>query len=147
MLSKKSTPQQDWEFAHSLIAHSLICSFAHSLIRSNRSNQISECKLFTQIAQDKWATVSESFWLLTKNCSGRSPKMSDHEGIAHVAHQKWANEWIACFFEKIAHSLIFSQKTSDSLKNQLSVFPALLHKPWSNFFNLIDNVLFECEFF
>ena len=28
--------------------------------------------------------------------------MSDHERIAQVAHQKWANEWIA-------HSLIFGQ--------------------------------------
>ena len=41
---------------------------------------------------------------------GRSPKMTDHERIAQVAHQKWANEWIARFFERIAHALIFSQK-------------------------------------
>ena len=74
MLSKKSTPQQDWEL---LILSSLIRSN-----RSNRSNQISDCKLFTQIAQDKWGTVSESFWLLTKNewC----------EQIAQVSLQKWA---------------------------------------------------------
>ena len=27
-------------------------------------------------------------------------KMSDHEQIAQVAHQKWANEWIACFLSE-----------------------------------------------
>ena len=72
------------------------------------------------------------------NSSGRSPKMSDVseslrsltknercERIAQVAHQKWANEWIACFFERIAHSLIFLQKLSDSLRKQMSEFPAL----------------------
>ena len=32
-------------FAHPLIAHSLICSF--------RSNQVSDCEPFAQIAQDK----------------------------------------------------------------------------------------------
>ena len=36
---------QGWEFAHSLIAHSLILSF--------RSNQMSDCEQFAQIAQDK----------------------------------------------------------------------------------------------
>ena len=33
----------------------LICS---SLIRSFRSNQMSDCEGFAQIAQDKWATMS-----------------------------------------------------------------------------------------
>ena len=32
-----------------------------------------------------------------------------------IAHQKWANERIARFFEQIAHSLIFFAKKSDSL--------------------------------
>ena len=54
---------------------------------------------------------------------GRSPKMTDHERIAQVAHQKWANEWIARFFERIAPVLIFSQKTSDSLRKLMSEFP------------------------
>ena len=44
------------------------------------------------------------------NRSGRSPKMSHNEWFAQVAHQKWTNEQIACFFERIAHSLIFLQK-------------------------------------
>ena len=39
--------------------------------------------------------------------------MSDHEWIAQVTHQKWANKQIARFFEQIAHLLIFLQKTTD----------------------------------
>ena len=50
---------------------------------------------------------------------------SNHEQIAQVAHQKWANEGIGRFFERIAHSLIFSQKTSNSLRKPMSEFPAL----------------------
>ena len=75
--------------------------------------------------------VSKLLRLLTKNewpwtiCSGRSEEMSDREQIAQVAHQKWANEWIAHFFERIAHSLIFGQKTSDLLRKPMSEFPAL----------------------
>ena len=61
---------QGWEFAHSLIAHSLIRSF--------RSNQMSDCEQFARIAQDKWAIVSESLRSLKTNerlwaiCSGCS---------------------------------------------------------------------------
>ena len=75
--------------------------------------------------------VSKSLRSLTKNewtraiCSGCSPKISDHEQIAQVANQIWANERIDRFFEQIAHSLIFSQKTSDLLRKSLSEFPAL----------------------
>ena len=61
--------------------------------------------------------VSESLRSLTKN--------ERCEQIAQVAHQKWANEWIAHFFEQIAHSLLFGQKTSDSLGKPMSEFPAL----------------------
>ena len=57
--------------------------------------------------------------------SVRSPKMNDHEQFAQVTHQKWANRRIARFFEQIAYLLIFSQKTSDSLRKLLSKFPAL----------------------
>ena len=79
---------QGWEFAHSLI-----CSF--------RSNQMSDCERFAQIAQDKWATVSESLRSLRgnerpwANRSGRSRQMSDHERFAQVAQRKWANERFA----------------------------------------------------
>ena len=62
--------------------------------------------------------VSESLWSLTKN--------EQCEQIAQVAHQKWANEQIARFFERIAHLLIFSQKTSDWLRKAMSEFLALL---------------------
>ena len=48
---EKRTYNQGWEFAHLLIVHSLIHSF--------RSNQMSDCEGFPQIAQNKWATVSE----------------------------------------------------------------------------------------
>ena len=73
--------------------------------------------------------VSESLRSLTKNerpwaiRSGHSEEMSDCERIAQVGHQKWTNEWIARFFERIAHSLIFEQKTSDLLGKPMSKFP------------------------
>ena len=65
------------------------------------------------------------------NRSGHSPKMSHHEQIAQVTHQKWPNEQIAHFFERIDHSLIFLLKTSDSLRKPLSEFSAL---PKCNYF-------------
>ena len=61
--------------------------------------------------------MSKSLRLLTKN--------ERCERIAQVAYQKWANKWIAHFFELIAHSLIFGQKTSNSLGKPMSKFPAL----------------------
>ena len=75
--------------------------------------------------------VSKSLWSLTKNerpwaiHSGRSEEMSNCERIGQLAHQKLANERIANFFERIAHLLIFEQKISNSLGNQMSEFPAL----------------------
>ena len=75
--------------------------------------------------------VSESLISLKSNEQpwairlGRSEEMSNCERIAQVAHLKWANEWISHFFERIVHLLIFGQKTSDSLGNQISEFPAL----------------------
>ena len=72
---------------NSLIHSSLI------LIRSFRSDQMSDCERFAQIAQDEWATVSESLRSL------RSLRGNErYEQIAHFAHQEWANEWIAHFF-------------------------------------------------
>ena len=65
--------------------------------------------------------VSKSLRLLTKN--------ERCERIAQVAHQKWANGGIA-------HSLIFLQKTSDSLRKPLSEFPAL---DWSLDLGIIKN--------
>ena len=86
-------------FAHSLIPHLLICSFC--------SNQMSDCERFTQIAQDKWAIVSESLRLLRgneqpwMNRSGHSRQMSDRERYAQAAHDKWANEQMSNSLKKI----------------------------------------------
>ena len=91
-----------------------------------------QCERVAQVTHDKRATMSESLRLLTKNEQpwdiglGRSPKMSNREIFAQVAHQKWKNEQIAHFFERIAHLLIFSQKTSDSLRKPMKEFPILL---------------------
>ena len=79
----------------------------------------------------KMSDVSETLRLLTKNerlwviCSGCSEEMSNCERIAQVALQKWANEQITPFFERMAHSLFFGQKTSDSLGKPMSEVPAL----------------------
>ena len=73
------------------------------------------CERIPHFAHQKW-------WVI---CPGRSEEMSDRARIAQVAHQKWANEQIAHFFEQIAHLLIFGQKTSDSLGKPMSKFPAL----------------------
>ena len=95
---------QGWEFVHSLIyAHP---SFAH--------------RSFAQIAQIKWAIVSDSLRLLRTNewlwanFSGCSCQKSNSERFGQVAHDNWANEQIA-FFYQIAHSLFRSQKTSNLL--------------------------------
>ena len=60
--------------------------------------------------------------------------VSDREGIAQVVHQKWANEWIDHFFELIAHSPIFGQKTSESLGKPMSEFQALISSLILNLF-------------
>ena len=84
-------------------------------------------------------------WTMWANHSGRSPKMSNderfaqvspkmsnHERKAQVAHQKWAN--CSFFWGNHTHSLIFSQKTSDSIRKLLSEFPALKNRQQNNFF-------------
>ena len=89
---------QGWEFAHLLITHLLIRSFC--------SNQMSDYERFTQIAQDKWATVSELLRSLKTNeqpwanPSGRSWQMSDREQITQV--------------------LMINEQMSDSLKKNLA---------------------------
>ena len=87
-------------------------------IRSSRSGQISECERFAQVAQDKWATVSESLrslmtnegmWAIRSGCSGQMSESyfgtflhflevfnkmlitsERSERIAQVAQDKWA---------------------------------------------------------
>ena len=85
----------------------------------------------------KWANCSFPlfWWAMWANYSGCSPKMSnvseslgsltkneqcEQIGIAQVPHQNWVNEWIS-------HLLIFSQKTSDSLRKLMSEFLALMY--------------------
>ena len=118
-----------------------ICSFAY------HSNQMSECKRFAQIAQDKWATLSKLLRLLISeerpwaNLSGCSWQMSDRERFAQVAHHKWANErfakknfWLKLYFfiwyvffilknERFAYSLFFNQRCEQ--KDQIS------HQKWA----------------
>ena len=72
------------------------------------------CEQMAHFAHQKWATMSDSLRSLRGN-----------EWCKQIAHQKWANEWITHFFERITHSFIFGQKTSGSLGNQMSKFPAL----------------------
>ena len=110
--------------------------FAHFLFFGER------CEWIAHFAQIKWA-----MWA---NCSGCSPKMSDHERFAQVAHQKWATmsqllrsltkneqQWANCSgrspkmsesFVILSKSLIrpfFRKKTSVSLRKPMSEFPAL----------------------
>ena len=102
--------------------------FAHSLIRS-----------FAQIAQIKWATVSNTLRTLRTNeglCanrSGRSCPKSDCERIARLLMtnerlwairpgRSWKMSELLVFSERIAHSLFCSQKTSDKKKNWLNSY-------------------------
>ena len=67
-------PPQDWEFAHSLI-----CSF--------RSNQMSgDCERFAQISQDKWATQRK--WAIVSDSLRSLRGNEQSERIAHLAHEK-----------------------------------------------------------
>ena len=94
-----------------------------------------------KVLLEKWANPSFPlfWWAMWVNRSGRSPKMSDvSKSLRSLTKNErpWANrsglspkmsEWANCsFFERIAHSLIFSQKTSDSLRKPISESPALL---------------------
>ena len=95
---------QGWEFIHSLIAHSLICS--------NRSEQMSECERFVKVTQDKWATVRESLRSLMTNermwafRSGHSGEMREWANRSSLFRsqkneqfaQKNSNNRIFCMF-------------------------------------------------
>ena len=99
----------------SLIPSFLVSDVSESLRLLTKNEQ---CEQIAQVA-----TKNERPWAIRLH---RSEEMSDCERIAQVAHQKWANEWIACVFERIAHLLIFGQKTSDLLGKPMREFPALL---------------------
>ena len=70
-------------------------------------NELSEW--IAQVTHDKWVTMSDLLTSLRENerlwanRSLCSEGMSDCDQIAQVAHQKWADEQIAHFFEQIAH--------------------------------------------
>ena len=80
-----------------------ICSFAH-------------CS-FAQIAEIKWATVSDTLRLLRTNerlwanRSGRSCIKSDHEKITQVAHDNWA------IMSDSLRSIMIDERMSDLLTN------------------------------
>ena len=121
----KGWKNQGWEFTHWLIAH--------LLIRSDRSNQMSNCERFAQIPQDKWATVIKSLRsLMSKeqpwaNRSGRSWQMSDRERFTQVAHDKWANEQIARFFwaNRSAFSLTKNERFAKKKLTKIVFFGTL----------------------
>ena len=96
--------------------------------RSFHSNQMSD--------------VSNSLISLTKNerpwaiCLGRSEEMSDHERIAQVGHQKWANEWIAHFWTKNEQ---FAQKPKEQNRSPGKLITLIIKKDreWVNWSRLI----------
>ena len=91
----------------SLNSSFLVSDVSESLIslksneRCERITQVAHHERFAQVVQRKWAIVSELLRSLTKN-----ERMSE-----------------SLIF--LSESLIFWQKTSDSLGNQMSEFPAL----------------------
>ena len=76
----------------------------NSLIRSFRLNQMSNCERFAQIAQEKWATVSELLRSLRGNeqlwtiRSGPLEKMSD---VSKSLISLTKNEWMSDSHTKI----------------------------------------------
>ena len=74
------------------------------------------------------------YWAMWANCSGPSPKMSNHERFAHVAHQKRAtkskslrsltkNERITCFFRSFFRkNKRFAQKTDERIPSPDSYY-------------------------
>ena len=118
--------------------------FGNSLIRSNFSEQMSKCEQFAEVAQDKWATLSESLrsfmtneqmWAIRSGCSGQMSEWAN--GIVFLskslifsfAHKKWAIcstkfektyflgnllHFFYKFFKKAKVSLIPSEQNSKS---------------------------------
>ena len=95
-----------------------------------------------QVAHDKWANerFAQKIWLKKSKILFFSMfylgflflKISDSlissflvSDVSKSLRSLTKNEQIARFFERITHSLIFSQKTSDLLRKQMSEFPAL----------------------
>ena len=120
------TNERPWAIRSFLLISSFLVSDVSESLISLKSNE--GCEWIAHFTHQKWATMSDALRSLRGN--------ERCERIVHFAHQKWVNEWIAHFFEQIAHSLIFVQKTSDLLGKQMSEFPALIRvdgMPLSNF--------------
>ena len=107
---------QGWEFAHSLIANLLICSFC--------SNQMSASE---RIAQRKWANVSQSLRSLKTNegpwaiCSGRSEEIGFTKkfGLKKSKTLFFSMFYIWFFIltnERIAYSLFSGERCECSLR-------------------------------
>ena len=124
----------------SLVIKERMSVFFRSFALSLTKNQQFALKNLNKIVS--FVNFFVSFFKQWAKCSfprsGCSPKLRDCERFALVPHQKYANEQIARFFERITYSLIFSQKTSDSLKNWWVNSP-----PWifSNFSKLFTQSL------
>ena len=95
--------------------------FAHFLCFGDR------CERFAHDRSFPLSDVSESLRSLTKNerlwaiRSHRSEEMSDCEQIAQVAHQRWANEWIANFFSKLLIRSFLGKKWAIRSKNRWTI--------------------------
>ena len=80
-----------------------------------------QCEQIAQVAHQKLAV-----WV---NCSGRSPKISDHEQISQVAHQKWAHRsyfWAKrSFAHFFAKNKWFAQKTDEQIPTPVKIL--LMH--------------------
>ena len=142
--------QDKWaneEIARVFWANCSFFSFVYTklAIRSKKFEKLYYLYNFTVFWSKKKKKITHSFWAVSKlhrslrtNVqpwairSRHSEGMSDCEGIAQVAHQKWANEHIAHFLSKWLICSLFRQTTSNSHQGQdsMSDFPTLpLSKP------------------
>ena len=118
---------QGWEFAHLLIADSLIALKSNErlwVIPSNRSRQMSNCEQIAQVAQGKWATVSKLL---------RSLMINDQ--MSNSLKKFWLKKskilFLVCFIlfffclknERFAHSLI--------LDDQCERIAQVAHQKWA----------------
>ena len=126
------------------MSDSLILSFLVSNVRESLRSltKNEQCEQIAQVANQKWATMSDSLRALRgneqswANCLGSSPKMSEWVNRSFF----WVNHW-------------FLGKTSDLLGIPMSEFPALQQphtiKQFKNHSNLTadqKNVKFDPPF-
>ena len=77
------------------------------------------------------------------NRSGRSPKMSNHERFAQVAHQKWANEWIAVFLSQSLIRSFFAKKWAIRSENRwANSQPCLIEKSYGTMYLNLRKICF-----